>query len=129
MGFGLGSIGGAFKKVFKKGKSFLKGAGGFAEGVGEWIDVTNPKGFGNIITFGTLAQNEARKLQEKAAKEAQARYLQEIENAKKIALKLEQEEEERKRRLAAQGTKMPSTATSGYLGVTGGANVRRTLLG
>jgi hypothetical protein len=122
MGFGLGSIGGAFKKVFKK-------TGNFLEGVGEWVDVTNPKGFGNIITFGTLAQNEARKLQEKAAKEAKARYLQQEENAKKLALKLEQEEEERKRRLAAQGTKMPSTATSGYLGVSGGANVRRTLLG
>lgn len=87
------------------------------------------KGIGNLITGGYIAQKEATEESEKARDEAQKRYEAETLAAEETAKKIAETEEERKRRLAMQGTQTPSTLLNSYLGVSGGANVRRSVLG
>lgn len=133
MGFG-------FRNPFsKKGlKGFLISGGGFLPGIGEAYagsekvegGVTEVlKGVGNLVSGGYIAQKEATEEAKKARDQAQAQYAAEQLAAEETAKKIAETEEERKRRLALQGTQTPSTLLNSYLGVSGGANVRRSVLG
>jgi hypothetical protein len=120
-------MGFSFKKI---GKSLLK-TGGIsllwpgAEDVSDEI----VKGVGNVATFGGLAQAKATAEAKKARDQAQKQYAAETAAAQETARKIAETEEERKRRLAAQGTQMPSTLVGSYLGIPGRVNQSRSLLG
>ena len=128
MGFGLGSFGKKFKKAFKGVGGFFGGVGKSVEGFGNWLDVTKPGGFGDILTFGSISQAEAQKDAKKAAKDANQMYAEQIAAAEAVSANLAKEEEERKRKLAMLGTQLPGTSKTGYLGVLGAPNIKRSFL-
>lgn len=114
MGFGFGGISKAFKKAFK--------------GAGSFLDVTKSGSIGDLLTFGSISQAEAQKDAKKAAKDANQMYQQQIDAANITSTSLAKEEEERKRKLAMLGTQLPGTSTTGYLGVLGSPNIKRSFL-
>jgi hypothetical protein len=131
-------MGFSFKKIFsKRGLQSFLGTGGVLPGVdiaitqdsGNKIYEDIHKGLGNLVTGGYIAQKEATEQAKKAADDAKDRYAAEQAAAEATAKKIAETEEERKRRLALQGTQTPSTLLNSYLGVSGGANVRRSVLG
>ena len=128
------------KKPSLKGlvKGFVYSGGGILPGIGEAIagsekaeGVVNTimGGVGNLVTGGYLAQKDATEEAKKARDQAQKQYAAEQMAAEETARKIAETEEERKRRLAMQGTQTPSTLLNSYLGVSGGASVRRSVLG
>jgi hypothetical protein len=126
-----------FKKPTLKnlGKTLLYSAA-FGPGAGEMM-ASSPKidegmteigsGFGNLLTGGYIAQKEATAEAKKARDQAQSQYDAETAAAQETARKIAETEEERKRRLAAQGTQTPSTLYGTYLGIPGSAG--KSLLG
>ena len=135
MGFGFKLKIPSMKNAFK---GFLYSGGGVLPGIGEVIasneKVENAagevmKGVGNLVSGGYIAQKEATAEAKKARDQAQANYAAEQAAAEETARKIAETEEERKRRLAMAGTQTPSTLFNSYLGVSGGASVRRSVLG
>lgn len=140
---GFGGFSNPFKKaknVFSSAKDFAKKIGGgigdaaksVGKGVGEfgdWLDVTQPGGFGDLITMGSVSQYAATKEAKKAREQAQARYKNQIQAARAEAERIANLEDERKRKLLLYGTQNPSTMIGGYLGLGGSANVSRPRLG
>jgi hypothetical protein len=131
-------MGFSFKKIFsKRGVQSFLATGGVLPGVDIAItqDQGNKmyedihKGLGNLVTGGYLAQKDATEEAKKARDQAAQQYQAEIDAASETARKVAETEEERKRRLAAQGTQMPSTLTGSYLGIPGRVNQSRSLLG
>ena len=131
-------MGFSFKKIFsKRGIQSFLGTGGMLPGVDIAItqDAGNKlyedihKGLGNLVTGGYLAQKDATAEAKKARDQAAAQYAAETAAAEATARKIAETEEERKRRLALAGTQTPSTLLNTYLGVSGGANTRRAVLG
>jgi hypothetical protein len=96
---------------------------------GKNIETGILKGVGNLVTGGYLSQKEATAQAKKAADDAKAQYAAEQAAAEETARKVAETEEERKRRLAFSGTQTPSTLLNSYLGISGGASVRRSALG
>ena len=126
------------KKIFsKRGLQSLLVTGGMLPGVdlaitqdqGNKLYEDIHKGVGNLVTGGYIAQKEATDEAKKARDQAQQQYAAETAAAQETARKIAETEEERKRRLALMGTQTPSTLINSYLGLTGGANVRRAYLG
>ena len=132
MGFGV-----KMPKLKNVAKSFLRSGGGLLPGVNEFMATDKGeqlytdihKGLGNLLSGGYIAQKEATEQSKKAADDAEARYAAETAAAQETARKIAETEEERKRRLAAQGTQMPSTLSGSYLGIPGRVNQSRSLLG
>jgi len=132
MGFGF-----KMPKLKNVAKSFLRSGGGLLPGVNEFMATDKGeqlytdihKGLGNLVTGGYLAQKDATAEAKKARDQAASQYQAEIDAAAETARKVAETEEERKRRLAAQGTQMPSTLTGSYLGIPGRVNQSRSLLG
>jgi hypothetical protein len=87
------------------------------------------KGVGNLVTGGYISQKAATEQAKKASEDAEKRYAAEQAAAAETARKIAETEEERKRRLAAQGTQMPSTLSGSYLGIPGRVSQSRSLLG
>jgi hypothetical protein len=132
-------MGFSFKKMFSKRgiRGFglalmgtpLAGAGTtFSDQASEAYEGVH-KGLGNLVTGGYIAQKEATEQSKKAADDAKSRYAAEQAAAEATAKKIAETEEERKRRLVAQGTQTPATLLNTYLGLSGGANTRRGMLG
>ena len=130
-------MGFSFKKMFsKRAIQGLIGGGGdpvmaqlIATDKGNKLYEDIHKGLGNLVTGGYLAQKEATAEAKKARDQAADQYAAETAAAQETARKIAETEEERKRRLAAQGTQMPSTLTGSYLGIPGRVNQSRSLLG
>ena len=131
-------MGFSFKKIFsKRGIQSFLGTGGVLPGVdiaitqdpGNKIYEDIHKGLGNLVTGGYLAQKDATEEAKKARDQAANQYAAETAAAQETARKIAETEEERKKRLALAGTQTPSTLLNTYLGVSGGANVRRAMLG
>lgn len=129
MGWGF-----SFKKIFsKRGIQSFLGTGGLLPGVdiaitqdkGNEIYEGIHKGIANLLTGGYIGQREAAKQSKKARDEAAAQYAAEKKAAEETARKIAEAEEERKRRLAAQGATKPQTLYRGYLGLpnTGGKSL------
>jgi hypothetical protein len=122
------------KKIGEKAlsKSGLLALGGGAMGM-PWLMTDEGKevgkGLANLVTGGYISQQEALAQAERARKQSKDQYRNEIDRANAAARKLEQEEEERKRLLALQGTQAPQTLSGSYLGVLGSPNVRKSVLG
>ena len=127
-----------FKKIFsKRGLQSLLVTGGVLPGLD--IAITQDKGnamyedihkgLGNLVTGGYIQQKEATQEAKKARDQAQQNYAAETLAAQETARKIAETEEERKRRLAMSGTQTPSTLLNSYLGLSGAANVRRSVLG
>ena len=131
-------IGKHFKNPFSKRgfKTFLT-TGGLLPGAQEFFmtDTGNElyegvhKGIGNLVTGGYIGQREATEQAEEAADSAKKRYAKEQAAAEETARKIAEAEEERKKRMAAMGTQMPSTLFGSYLGIPGKAGVSRSMLG
>jgi hypothetical protein len=128
----------SFKKIFsRRGVQSFLGTGGMLPGVdiaitqdkGNEIYESVHKGLGNLVTGGYIAQKEATEETKKARDQAAVQYQAEIDAAAETARKIAETEEERKRRLAAQGTQTPSTLTGTYLGLPGRVNQSRSMLG
>ena len=126
------------KPSFKNlGKTLIYSAA-FGPGAGEMMDIS-PKldsgmteiasGLGNMLTGGYITQKEATDEAKKARDQAASQYAAETAAAQETARKIAETEEERKRRLALAGTQTPSTLLNTYLGLSGGANTRRAMLG
>lgn len=131
-------MGFSFKKIFsKRGIQSFLATGGVLPGVdiaitqdsGNKLYEDIHKGLGNLVTGGYIAQKEATEEAKKARDQAASQYAAETAAAEATAKKIAETEEERKRRLALQGTQTPSTLLNTYLGLSGGANVRRSVLG
>ncbi len=131
-------MGFSFKKIFsKRGIQSFLGTGGLLPGVdiaitqdqGNKLYEDIHKGIGNLVTGGYIAQKDATEEAKKARDQAASQYAAETAAAEETARKVAETEEERKRRLALQGTQTPSTLLNSYLGISGGANVRRSVLG
>ena len=132
-------MGFSFKKIFSKrgAQAFLGSGGGLLPGVQEAMltDKGNAiyeevhKGLGNLVTGGYFSQKEATEEAKKARDQAASQYAAETAAAQETARKIAETEEERKRRLALAGTQTPSTLLNTYLGLSGGANTRRAMLG
>ena len=131
-------MGFSFKKIFsKRGVQSFLGTGGLLPGVdiaitqdqGNKLYEDVHKGLGNLVTGGYLSQKDATAEAKKARDQAAAQYQAETAAAAETARKVAETEEERKRRLALAGTQTPSTLLNTYLGVSGGANTRRAVLG
>lgn len=131
-------MGFSFKKIFsKRGIQSFLGTGGVLPGVdiaitqdqGNKLYEDIHKGVGNLVTGGYLAQKDATAEAKKSRDQAAAQYAAETAAAEATARKIAETEEERKRRLALAGTQTPSTLLNTYLGISGGANVRRAQLG
>jgi hypothetical protein len=123
----------------KKWKQILVGAGsggllpGFAEIMmtdkGKDIVQDIHKGVGNLVSGGYINQVEATKQSKQARDDAAAQYAAEQAAAEATARKIAETEEERKRRLALQGTQTPSTLINSYLGLPGRTGTSRGTLG
>ena len=87
------------------------------------------KPIGNMVTGGYIAQQEATEEAKKARDQEASQYAAETAAAQETSRKIAETEEERKRRLALAGTQTPSTLLNTYLGLSGGANTRRAMLG
>jgi hypothetical protein len=131
-------MGFSFKKVFsKRGLQSFLGTGGVLPGVdiaitqdqGNKLYEDIHKGLGNLVTGGYLAQKDATAEAKKARDQAADQYAAEQTAAAETARKIAETEEERKRRLAAQGTQTPSTLSGSYLGIPGRVSQSRSLLG
>jgi hypothetical protein len=131
-------MGFSFKKIFsKRGIQSFLATGGVLPGVdiaitqdqGNKLYEDIHKGLGNLVTGGYLAQKDATAEAKKARDQAASQYDAEKAAAEATARKVAESEEERKRRLALQGTQTPSTLLNTYLGLSGGASVRRSVLG
>ena len=131
-------MGFSFKKIFsKRGVQSFLATGGVLPGVdiaitqdqGNKLYEDIHKGLGNLVTGGYLAQKDATEEAKKARDQAASQYAAETAAAQETAKKIAETEEERKRRLALAGTQTPSTLLNTYLGLSGGANTRRAMLG
>jgi hypothetical protein len=129
-------MGFSFKKIFsKRGIQSFLATGGVLPGVdiaitqdqGNKLYEDIHKGLGNLVTGGYIAQKEATAEAKKARDQAESQYAAETAAAQETARKIAETEEERKRRLAAQGTQTPSTLYGTYLGIPGSAG--KSLLG
>jgi hypothetical protein len=127
-----------FKKLFsRRAVQSLLVTGGVLPGLDIALTQDKPnamyeevhKGLGNLVTGGYIAQKEATAEAKKARDQAQEQYAAETLAAQETAKKIAETEEERKRRLAMQGTQMPSTLYGNYLGIPGRVNQGRSLLG
>lgn len=130
-------MGFSFKKIFsKRGVQSFLGTGGVLPGVdiaitqdqGNKLYEDVHKGLGNLVTGGYLAQKDATEEAKKARDQAASQYAAETAAAEETARKIAETEEERKRRLALQGTQTPSTLTGTYLGYPRGTQ-SKSLLG
>jgi hypothetical protein len=122
-------MGFSFKNPFKKAKNLFSGVGKSVESFGNWLDVTKPGGFGDILTFGSISQAEAVKESKKARDQAASQYAEQTAAAEAEAKRIAELEEERKRKLLLYGTAKPSTMVGGYLGLGGQATTSRPSLG
>jgi hypothetical protein len=119
-------------------KGFLYSGGGVLPGIGELIasneKVENAagsimKGVGNLVSGGYIAQKEANEQAKDASRESQKQYADQQAAVEAETARLADLDEEKKKRLAAQGTQNPQTLLGGYKGVQGGANLYKSLLG
>jgi len=104
------SLWGSIKKAFKKATQFFKPVA-------------------DTLLGGAISQAEAAREAERARDQAQKQYSQQTAAAEEAAQKLANEEEERKKRLAALGTQQPATLLGSYIGETGPAGVKKRKLG
>ena len=131
-------MGFSFKKIFsKRGIQSFLGTGGILPGVdiaitqdsGNKIYEDIHKGLGNLVTGGYLAQKDATEEAKKARDQAKKQYEEQGAAVKAETQRLADLDEEKKRRMAAQGTQNPQTLLGGYRGVYGSANTYNSLLG
>jgi hypothetical protein len=118
-----------FGNPFKKAKSIFSGAKKAVGGLGDFLDVTQPGGLGDLLTFGAISQGAAVDEAKKARNQAQKQFADQTAAAQAEAQRIANMEEERKKKLLLYGTQNPSTMIGGYLGIGGAANVSRPRLG
>ena len=87
------------------------------------------QGVGNLFTGGYISQKKATEEAKKARDQAAKQYSEQTEAVEAETRRLADLDEERKRKLAAAGTKNPQTLLGGYGGVGGSPNIYKSLLG
>ena len=134
-------MGWSLKKIFsKKGMASILPAvasGGMLPGYAELMATDKGKnlfqdlnkGLANLGTGGYIAQKEATEEAKKARDQAADQYSEQTAAVEAETQRLADLDEERKKKLAAQGTKNPQTLLGGYGGVSGGASLYKSLLG
>ena len=119
-------------------KGFVYSGGGVLPGIGEFIAGSDKaegivgeimKGAGNLVTGGYLSQSEATAEAKKARNQAQNQYEEQQAAVDAETQRLKDLDEEKKRRLAQQGTQNPQTLLGGYGGSSGAANTYKAILG
>lgn len=135
-------MGWGFRNPLKNFKGAVKGfvysGGGVLPGIGEAIAGSDKaegivgdimKGAGNLVSGGYISQQEATAEAKKARDQAKDQYASDQAALEAETKRLADLDEEKKRRIAAQGSKNPQTLLGGYGGVQGGASTYRQLLG